>query len=169
MTAWNPQINVLDETQIRNNVIGFLQDAQAAAFIWAANGGDALPLIGDKSFHRAPRLVTKFPAITFLQTDHKSKWGEILEIDFNLVIEFAHIHGNQDIAAERSPKYCMAIESMLANVPETTFNRDSIIDITSTGMGIETTFDVQNKYKNQFIEVFQTRVNWHIEASAFNQ
>jgi hypothetical protein len=55
MTAWNPQINVLDETQIRNNVIGFLQDAQAAAFIWAANGGDALPLIGDKSFHRAHR------------------------------------------------------------------------------------------------------------------
>jgi hypothetical protein len=169
MTDWDPQVNVLDETQIRNNVLGFLRDTQAAAFVWAVNGGDALPLIGDKSFHRAPRVVTKFPAITFLQTDHKAKWGEILEIDFNLVIEFAHIHGNQDIAADRSPKYCMAIESMLANVPETTFNQDSIIEITSTGMGIETTFDVQNKYKNQFIEVFQTRVNWHIEASAFNQ
>lgn len=169
MPDWSPQVNVLDETQIRNNILGFLRDTQESAFAWAAGDGDALPLIGDKSFHKSPRLVTKFPAITFLQTDHKSKWGEILEIDLNLVIEFAHIHGDQDIAADRSPKYCMAIESMLANVPETTLNQDSIIDITSTGMSIETTFDVQNKYKNQFIEVFQTRANWHIEASAFNQ
>ena len=163
--VYTPTINVLDATQIRANLISHFRDNQVEVLTWA-NGGTSLPPI--KDFHISPRLVTIFPALTFLQIDHKTKWDEnILLIDFSIVLETAIIHGNKDTLADRGPKYSMAIESMLANVPETTFNQDSIIEITSTGMGIETTFDVQGKYKTQYIEVFQTRANWQIEASAF--
>jgi hypothetical protein len=167
MTAWDPQVQVLDETQIKDNLTAYLQANQAEALKWANGGASGLPAIRD--FHKSPRLVTVFPGLTWLQTSHKSKWEDVLEIDFAIVLEVAIVHGNKDTLASRAPKYSMAIESMLVNVPETTFNQDSIIDITSTGMAVETTFDVQGKYKNQFIEVFQTRANWHIEASAFSR
>lgn len=162
--VYSPQVNVIDATSIRDNLIDYFKATQAEALKWA-NGGVVLPIIRD--FHKSPRLVTVFPALTCLQIEHKAKWEEVLEIDFSITVEVAMIHGNQDIAADRATKYSMAIESMLVNVPETTFNQDSIIDITSTGMGVETVFDVQGKYKNQFIEVFQTRASWRIEASAF--
>lgn len=167
MADWEPQINVLDATQIKDNLIEHLIANQVEALKWANGGSSGLPPL--KDFHKSPRLVTVFPALTVLQIDHKSFYKEnILEIDFSIAIEVAIVHGNKDIASDRGPKYSMAIESMLTNVPETTFNQDSIIEITSTGMGIETKFDVQGKYKTQFIEVFQTRADWHIEASAFN-
>ncbi len=165
--SYSPQINVLDATQIRDNLISHMSDNQAEALKWA-NGGVALPSI--KDFHKSARLVTVFPALSFLQIDHESKWDEnILIIDFSITLETAIIHGNKDTLADRGPKYSMAIESMLANIPETTFQQNSIIDITSTGMGVKTTFDVQGKYKTQYIEVFQTRANWTIEAAAFSE
>jgi len=167
MSEWQPNINVLDATQIRDNLLNFIDANQVEALKWSNGGASGLPAIAD--FHKSPRLVTVFPATTVLQIDHKSKYESILEIDFSIVFETAIIHGNKDTLADRGPKYSMAFESMLSNVPETTFNQDSIIEITSTGMGLETTFAVQGKYKNQFIEVFQTRASWHIEASAFSE
>lgn len=163
--VYSPSINVIDATKFRDNLIQHLEDTQAEALAWA-NDGRILASI--KDFHRSPRLVTRFPSLTFLQIDHKSNWENILEIDFSVVVEVAIIHGNKDTVASLGPKYSMAVESMLVNVPETTFNQDSIIDITSTGMSVDTTFAVQGKYKNQFIEVFQTRATWEIEASAFS-
>ena len=121
-----------------------------------------------KDFHKSPRLVTVFPATTILQLEHKSQWhNDLLEINLAMTLETALIHGNRDTLADRGAKYSMAMESMLVNLPETTFRQDSIITIESTSMGVETLFAVQGKYKNQFIEVFQTKANWAIEASAF--
>lgn len=163
--AYDPQVNVFDPTKVRDNLIGHFQDTQAEALKWA-NSGTALPVFRD--FHLSPRLTTVFPALTVLQFNHKSKWeNDILEIEFSIAFEGAIVHGNRDILAARGPKYSMALESMIVNVPETTFNQDSIIDITSTAMNVETAFAVQGKYKSQFIEVFQTRAEWSIEASAF--
>jgi len=162
--TYSPQVNVIDATKIRDNLISHLQSNQVEALKWA-NDGVALPPI--KDFHKSPRLVTVFPALTFLQIEHKAKWEDILDVDLSVVIEVAIVHGNRDTLADRGPNYSMALESMLVNVPETTFRQDSILTIESTVMNIETAFAVQGKYKNQFIEVFQTRANWHIEASAW--
>lgn len=162
--SYVPQVNVVDATQIVDNLIAHFDANQAEALKWA-NGGAVLPSIRD--FHRSPRLVTIFPSCTFLQIEHESKWQDILDVNFSVVLEVALIHGNRDTLADRGKKYSMAIESMLVNVPETTFRQGSIITIESTAMGVKTAFSVQGKYKNQFIEVFQTRANWHIEASAF--
>lgn len=166
MTAWAPLINVVDATNYRDNLIAHIQAKQEEALKWANGGASGLPEI--KDFHKSPRLVTVFPALTCLQIDHESKYENILEIDFSILFEVAIIHGNKDTLSDMGSKYSMALESMLANVPETTFNQDSIIEITSTGMSLKTSFAVQGKYKNQFIEVFQTRASWQIEASAFS-
>src|SRR4051812_27600224 len=119
MAAWDPQVNVFDESIIVSNISTWLQANQIEALKWA-NGGVALPSI--KNFYVSPRTVTDFPTLSFLQSSHDSDWvNDILEIKLELMIEIALIHGNRDTAAAYVKRYAMAIESMLANMPETTF------------------------------------------------
>lgn len=166
MTAWTPQIQVFDESHIRDLLTAYVQANQTEALIWANNQrGQGLP--GFTNFFRSPRLVTKFPSWTFISSDHTAKWNEILTVDYSLLIECALIHGDRDEAARQAVVYAAAVESMLVNVPETTFSAESKIPITSTGMAVETKHAVQGQYKNGFIEIFQTTVKWEIEASAF--
>ena len=163
--AWNPQIQVFDERAIKDNVFGYVRGAQTEALYWANGGAAGLPTIRD--FHKSPRLTTIFPALTLLQTRHTSKYAtsDVLEIQFSILFEMAIVHGNKDILSDRATKYSMALESMIANMPETTLNQNSIIGITSTRMDFETTFEVQGKYKTQYIEVFQTLAKWEFDAS----
>lgn len=165
--AWQPTIQVFDETQIKRNLIDYLDANQVNALVWA-NGGSALPSI--KKFHKSPRLVTVFPALTFLQSEHRANdaEGDVLIVDYALLLELAIVHGNQDELASRSNAYSMALESMLANIPATTFFANSIIQAQQfIFAGLQVQYDIQGKYKNQFIEVLQIRVGWQITASLF--
>lgn len=168
--AWpeNKHIQVFDERALKDNLIGFLKANQGDALVWANTGlGGSLPEI--KLFNKSPRLTSIFPALTFLQSEHRSVFGDsILAIDLTLVVELAVAHGNQDVLTDQAAKYSMALESLLANVPETTFKQGSIIPITSTISEMETAFDIQGKIKNRFIQVSQTRVSWVVEAAVFN-
>lgn len=160
---WRPTTQVLDPRKIKNNILSFIADNQSDALKWAAE-----TLVPIFYLHKTPTNVTAFPACSAIQVSHNTKWvNDILIIDFSIVFEAAVIHGDRNILADRALQYSMALESMLMNVPETTFQNHSTIDITSTAMGVETQFDVQGKYKNQFIEVFQTKPTWIIEASAY--
>ncbi len=131
---WQPEINVFDERQAKNNLVAYFENVQANALAWA-NGGAGLKPI--KDFHKSPRLVTVFPALTFLQTEHKTTFEDILIIDFSTTLEVALIHGNGDILTALATKYAMALESMLVNLPETTFNENSIIDTTTVIQGVD--------------------------------
>lgn len=165
--AWPPNehFQVFDERALNDNFIGFLSTNQAAALAWA-NGGAAPALPAIRQFNKSPRLTTVFPAVTFLQTQHSSAWGDnILIIVVSMVLELAVAHGDQDTLTDQSRKYVMALESLLANIPETTFRQNSIIPITSTIREMETVFDIQGKLKNKFIQISQTSVSWVVEAA----
>lgn len=166
--AWDPDINVLDETNFKTNVTTFLEDNQADALAWASSDADPLPLI--REFHRSPRKVTLFPTLTWLQTSHTSAFPEdSLIVSFDIVLEVVLLHGKPDVLADRAPRYSMALESMIANLPETTLNANSIITIESTRMNLDTVFDIQRELKSEFIQAFQTKASWVIEASAFSE
>lgn len=166
--SWNPHISVFDERGAKKALKAHILAVQSDALMWA-NDGAKLPPFKDFNIHLSPRLVTDFPAITFLNTAHKAKFEDILEIDFAISIEVALQHGKQDWLSESAPKYSMALESILTNLPETTFNENSKIIATVEIEALETTFDVQGKTKkNQFIEVFQIEAQWKIEAAAYN-
>lgn len=166
--AWTPQINVFDETPVKDNLNAFIQANQTEALKWA-NGGTSLPPI--TVFNRSVRLTTQFPALTWLQTSHDANYGDggLLLIEFEALIEVAIIHGNMDTAADRIVRYAMALESMVVNLPETTFKQGSILTIESTSGRFRITHAEQGKYKNKYIQVFQARAVWHIEASAYDQ
>jgi hypothetical protein len=162
--VYTPTVNVFDERPIKDNLIGFFEDNQADALLWA-NNGVALPSIA--KFHRNPRLVTVFPALSLLQTSHKSDYEDLLPVDFEILLELAIVHGNQDELTIRAPKYALALESLLVNMPQTTLMENSIIEAPAFTTGVEVTFNVQGKYKNKFIEVFQMRAAWKITAPAY--
>ena len=163
--AYEPQIQVVDVRNFKDNLIDHIQSNQVEALAWA-NSGRVLPEI--KKFYKAPVRATIFPCLTFLQIDHKAKLpNDLLEIEVSYMVEVAIVHGDAEKLADMAPKYSMAVESMLLNVPETTLNQGSIIDITSTSVDIQTVFNIQGKTGNKFIEIFQTRVTWEIEAAGF--
>jgi hypothetical protein len=167
--AWPPteHFQVFDERATADNIFDFLKSSQSDALAWA-DGGSGLPAI--TKFHASPRLTTVFPALTILQSEHSSAWGNggILLIVYSLTLELALTHGKQDDLTANAKKYVMALESMLANIPETTFSENSIIPITTTLREMETVFDIQGKIKNRFIQVSQTKVSWVVEATTSN-
>lgn len=165
--AWTPSIQVFDERAAKNAVIDYIKSVQTEALAWA-NGGYGPPqLTPIRAFHKVPSTVTVFPAITIIQTEHESVFDHILAVQFSMTFEIAITHGDQDTLTDLSARYAMAFESMLVNLPETTFSQDSIIDITSTIRGLDTVFGVQGKVKSKFIQLFQTRAVWTIEAAAY--
>jgi hypothetical protein len=164
--VYEPQVQVIDVRGIRDNLIAYMKEAQTDVLAWA---NDNRRLEEIKAFYKSARKVSVFPSLTCISMDHKAKWSDILEVDFSIVFEVALIHGNADTLADLGPKYAMALESMLVNVPETTFNEGSIIPLTSTGMATDTRFAAQERYgTGKFIEIFQTRATWALEASAYS-
>lgn len=163
--AWNPQINTIDARAFGDNIFDFIKANQSDALKWA-NGGASLPVI--RSFYTSPTLVKVFPSLTILQAETRGTFtGEIIDGVYSVVLETAIQHGKQDILTEISKKYDLAIRSMLANLPETTFAENSYIEISATVDEISSSFDVLGKSSNQFLQVFQTRAEWAIEARAF--
>jgi hypothetical protein len=162
--AWNPKIDVFDETKVKENLESYISQNQADALIWA-NDGTALPVI--QKFYSSRQLVTIFPALTFLQTFHRSDFEDTVGTDFGMVLECSIVHGNQSELAKRAPRYSKALESMLVNMPADELLKGSSIEAPAYALTLEITFDVQGKYKNQYIDVFQCRAGWKITKSAY--
>lgn len=166
--AYEPAINVFDETQVKTNLVNYFKANQLDALKWA-NGGNSLPVI--KAFYQEVRKVKVFPALSILQTEHSSTYqGDFILIDFSAVFEIALVHGKQEHLTEVSPKYSMAYESMLSNVSKTTLSENSKIDYVEFGIeDLETRFDLQGEYKTSFIQIFQTRALWKVRALAWTR
>lgn len=168
--SWPPNqhFQVFDERSLKDNFLGYFGTNHVDALAWANTGsmGTLLPI---KQFNKSPRLTSVFPAVTILQTEHSSAFSnDIALVVFSMTLELAVAHGDQDTLTDQATKYAMALESMLANVPETTFRENSIIPITSTLRDMETVFDVQGKIKNKYIQISQTRASWVIDAAVEN-
>lgn len=170
MALWEPKINVFDERGAKRALKSHILAVQSDALRWA-NDGEALPAFKKENVHLSPRMVTAFPALTFLNSSHDWRTeGDILAVRFAVAVEVALQNGRQDWLTENAPKYSMALESIFANLPETTFNRDSKIETTVTIEAMETSFDVQGRTKkNQFIEVFQIEAQWRIDAALYTE
>jgi CRISPR/Cas system-associated exonuclease Cas4 (RecB family) len=168
--SWPPNqhIQVFDERPLKDNFLAFLEANQVDALAWA-NTGSVGALDPISQFQKAAKLTSVFPSLTILQTEHGSAFGsDLLGVVFSMTLELAVVHGNQDTLTDLAAKYAMAVESMIANMPETTFGENSIIPITSTLREMKTVFDVQGKIKNRFIQVSQTEASWIIDAAVEN-
>lgn len=167
---WTPEIKVFDSRAARSNLLAYITTNQTDVLTWAAADDALLPLSSFKLLALSPRITTVLPAFTILESGHQTDFGDggILGIDLAMRFEVIVAHGKQDTLAKMVPKYVMAVESILANVPKTTFLQGSIINTTMTMANLETTMDIQGKFNNsQFAQVFVTTAQWRIEASVY--
>lgn len=166
--TWQPRISVFDERGAKDALIKFFKANQAAALLWA-NDGAALPPIA-KFFKQTSVVASAFPSLMFNRTSHNWRTeGDLLIVNFAVEMEIAIIHGKQDYLSDVSPKYQMAIESMLANLPNETFAENSKIDLDCKLIEMETVSDVQGKMKKGgYIQIFTTSAQWEINASLYS-
>lgn len=161
--VWAPVRQVFDPTQAIDNLLGFLAAYQTDALAWA-NDGDALPPI--LKFYNSARVVTIFPSLTILQTYNRSQAEDIVETEFGVIFECVLQGGDQDALASTSRIYAMAIDSMLTNMAETTLFQNSIITTVATLRETEVEFDLMDRGKKQFIQLFQMKAVWDCGNSA---
>lgn len=162
---WTPQIKTFDARHAAENLLAFFAANQRAALDWAGAAPNALASI--RNFYNSARLVTSFPSLTVLQSAHRQRHDDLLLINFSITLETALISGDQDKLTRDARAYALAVESMMRNVPETTLFQNSIIELVGNLTELQTEFDVLQSRKNQFIQIFQTRGEWRLEASAY--
>lgn len=168
MPNWIPKNQVFDERGAKDALINYFVANQADSLLWA-NDGVKLPKI-EKFQKQTAYVIGAMPYAVFNRTSHTSSFeGDFLIVNFAVEIEVWLKHGKQDVLSDLAPKYAMALESMLANLPDTTFGNNSKIQITTAIEQLETVYDVQGKLnKGGFIQIFQTSAQWRIEASAYS-
>lgn len=163
---WQPRISVFDERGAKTAIINYFKANQAAALLWA-NDQKPLPPIAE-FFAQNIFVAGKLPLLFFNRTAHTSSFEDILEIQYAIDLEVWIAHGKQEYLSAAVPKYAMAIESLLSNLPDSTLAENGKIKIAAQLRQLETTLDAQVPAKKSgFLQRFQTSAQWTIEASAY--
>lgn len=165
--SWEQKIElqVFDPRFIGRNLLDWFKVNQKDALLWAG-AGTTLPPVLD--FFENEHIPTRFPVCMVRRIQYSTPRGEdISQTEIALEFEIILVHGKQQWLAENAYKYALAFESMVANMPKTSFEKDSKINFSAQEMQIETTFDFLRSNKNKFMQSFTTQVNWLCEFSNY--
>lgn len=161
--AWTPQEQVWDPRHLAANLFAWFELRQAEALAWANDGGTpSLPPVAD--FFLNERVPTRFPSVMLRRAAYRTKTREdVAEVETVIQFEALLVHGDQQWLAANAPKYAMALESMVKNIPKTSLDENSKIEFTGSLLEIGTTFDFLRSSGNQFLQSFTVQVNWLCE------
>src|SRR3954470_13382744 len=85
--VWTPKANVIDLTQVADNLLGYIEANQTDALIWA-NGGTGLDDFAKFYTNAVGRLQTQFPSLMILtQRAEADLSGEILLSGLEITLE----------------------------------------------------------------------------------
>lgn len=165
--SWSEKIElqVFDPRFIGRNLLDWFKINQKDALLWAGEDTTLPPV---KDFFENTRIATNFPVCMVNRIQYNTPRGEdISQTEIALEFGVILVHGNQDWLAENAVKYALAFESMAANIPKTSFEKDSKIIFGAQEIQIETTFDYLRPRGNKFVQSFTTQVNWLCEFSNY--
>lgn len=166
--AWAPTKNVIDLSQVADNVLGYIETNQVDALTWA--GGIALGGFAKFYTNASGRLQTIFPSLMILtQTCETDLSGEVLVAGFEMTLEGTVGGSDPDILVADTKIYAKAVESMLANIPSASCTADSDPSMNASLFEIETVLDIVRGHQTPtaFLQIFQTRCVYRLTASAF--
>jgi hypothetical protein len=137
--AWAPQKQVIDLSQIADNLLGYIEANQVEVLDWASNG-DGLTPFAKFYTNASGRLQTIFPSLMILNQTCET-----------------------DLAGDKG------IESILANIPSADLTANSDPIMTAALFEIETRLDILRGQQSPtaFLQIFQTRCVFRLTASAF--
>jgi hypothetical protein len=165
--AWAPQKQVIDLSQIADNLLGYIEANQVEVLDWA---GDNLNPFAKFYTNASGRLQTIFPSLMILsQTCETDISGDILVAGLELTLEATIGGPNADELVANTKLYAKSVESMLANIPSATLTANSDPIMTAALFEIETRLDILRGQQSPtaFLQIFQTRCVFRLTASAF--
>lgn len=157
--AWTPPTNVIDLSQIADNLLGYIEANQEDALEWA-NSGPGLNPFAKLYTNASGRLQTIFPSLMILsQTCETDLSGSTLIAGLELALEGTIGGPNADELVADTKKYAKAMESMLANIPSADLTANSDPAMTAELFEIETRLDILRGQARPtaFLQIFQTR------------
>jgi hypothetical protein len=166
---WTPQQQVIDLSQLADNLLGYIEANQTAALSWA-NGGAGLDDFAKFYTNASGRLQTIFPSLMILtQRAEEDLAGDALQAGWEGTLEATVSGGDPDMLVANTKLYEKAIKSMLANIPSDTLTANSDPITRAHIFEIETRFDIlrgQSKATG-FLQIFQVRFVYSLLAEAF--
>lgn len=157
--AWTSATNVIDLSQIADNLLGYIEANQDEVLDWANSGPGLLPF--QKFYTNASgRLQTIFPSLMILsQTCETDLSGSTLIAGLELALEGTIGGGDPDELVANTKLYAKGIESILANIPSADLTANSDPVMTAELFEIETRLDILRGQASPsaFLQIFQTR------------
>lgn len=166
--TWTPRTNVIDLTQVADNLLGYVGENDSDALLWA--NGSALPEFAAFYTNASGRLQTIFPSLMVLSQDAETDLtGDILISGLQLTLEGTVSGSNADDLVAATKMYAKAVESMLANIPSATLMAGSSPHQEASLFEIETKFDILRGQQapSAFLQIFQIRCVYRITAAAY--
>jgi hypothetical protein len=165
--VWAPRANVIDLTQIADNLLAYIADNQTDALIWA-NGGTGLDDFAKFYTNAVGRLQTQFPSLMILtQRAEPDLSGEILLSRLEVTLE-GTIAGNETDTLVRDAKiYAKAVESMIMNIPPETLTANSDPEMHAAFIEQLSVLDILRPHSSGFMQIFQTQCVYRLTADAY--
>lgn len=166
--AWTPGTNVIDLSQLADNLLAYIDANQADVLTWMNAGG--LDPFQRFYTNASGRLQTIFPSLMVLsQTCETDITGDILIAGWEGTLEATIGGGNADELVANTKLYAKAIESILANIPSAELTANSEPAMTATLFEIETRLDILRGQQKPtgFLQIIQTRFVYKLLGPAF--
>lgn len=166
--AWSPNINVIDVTQIADNLLTYIEANNEQVLDWASTA----PLTSFQAFYTnaSGRLQTLFPSLMILSQEVETDLtGDVLIAGLQLTLEGTVSGSDANTLTQNTKVYAKALESMLANIPSATLTANSSPVMQATLFEIETRLDILRGQQtpSAFLQIFQTRCVYQLQASTF--
>lgn len=166
--AWTPGTNVIDLSQLADNLLAYIDTNQDDVLAWMNAGG--LDRFARFYTNASGRLQTIFPSLMVLnQTCETDISGDILIAGWEGTLEATIGGANPDELVADTKLYAKGIESILANIPSAELTANSEPVMTATLFEIETRLDILRGQAKPtgFLQIFQTRFVYKLTAPAF--
>lgn len=168
-----PTKQVIDLSQIADNLLGYVSLKQVDALVWAQQSSGVV--VSGAPFVRfytnaSGRLQTEFPSLMILSQESETDIsGDALIGGLQLTLEATISGSDADDLVLRTKVYAKAVESMLANIPSATLTADSNQSMTASLFEIETRLDILRGQQkpSAFLQIFQVRCVYRLIAEAF--
>lgn len=165
--VWSPHYQVVDYSQVADNLLTYIDANQTEALNWA-NGGSGLADFAKFYTNAVGRLQTTFPSLMVLAYRAETNLeGDLLESGMQITMEGTVSGNDTDQLVQDAKRYAKAVESMVANIPSAALTANSDPAMTARLFEVESVFDILRPWTSGYLQIFQTRCIYVLSTGVF--
>jgi len=165
--AWTPDLRVANVAMLTKNLLAFIVANQQDATAWATGNG-SLPKYALVFNSPTGRIWTQYPVLTVVSKRIREAFNsDDFTVEFELIIEQVVTGSDADALTLTIEQYAEALESMLANIPQTSLMANISSEIRTDIAEIETTYFPLGSNGTTLAQMSETRVVYLLYESAY--